>query len=140
MAAGVQVQHEADERPLQARAPILEDVEARPGDLHAPVEVQDAPARARIPVRLGREGETALDAFFAHHAVFAVVFSDGNRRVGQVGQLKQLLFESLFLPGQLSGQRFNVLLERRGLGLGFFAGRRRGRLADLARQAVLVGL
>ena len=28
VAAGVQVQHEADERPLQPRAPIFEDVEA----------------------------------------------------------------------------------------------------------------
>ena len=57
MLARVQVEHEADERPLERGAGAEESGEARPGELRAALEVEDAELGAQVPVRLGLEVE-----------------------------------------------------------------------------------
>jgi hypothetical protein len=118
---GVQVEHEADERALQAGAPTLEHVETAARELHAAVEVDDAPARAEIPVRLRRKGEFAFLALLAHDAILALVLADRHRRVRQVGDLQQPLLQHRLAQGQVLEQLLVLLLERGALGLDLLA-------------------
>ena len=53
--AGVQVEHEGDEGPLQPGAQPLEDVEAGAGELDAALEIDDAQVFAQLPVGGRRE-------------------------------------------------------------------------------------
>ena len=55
--AGVQVEHEGDQRALESRAGAEGDGEARAGELGAALEVEDAQRRPEVPVRLGLEVE-----------------------------------------------------------------------------------
>ena len=54
---GVQVEHEADQRPLQPRSRAHVDGEARPAQLGGAFEVENAERLADLPVRLGLEVE-----------------------------------------------------------------------------------
>ena len=80
----VQVQHELDERPLEARPQVPVDGEARPGDPGRALEVEDAELGPEVPVRLRGEVEGARRADPPHLDVVRGVLSDGHARVGHV--------------------------------------------------------
>ncbi len=96
--ARVEVEHEADEGPLQPGARAHGDGEARARNLGRPLEIQDAQALADVPVGLGVEIEIwrrppATD--------FPVVFgaaADGNGFVRDVRDIEQGL-PDLFFDG-----------------------------------------
>ena len=80
----VQVQHELDERPLEARPQVPVDGEARPGDPGPALEVEDAELGPEVPVRLRLEVEDARRADPPHLDVGRLVLPDGHARVGHV--------------------------------------------------------
>ena len=84
----VEVQHEVDDGPLHPRREPHVHVEARAGELHAPLEVEDAHLDAEVVVRLRREGEFRLFAPGAHHRVVLFALSFGDRRVEEVGHAR----------------------------------------------------
>jgi hypothetical protein len=136
--AGVKIQHEADEGALQPGPPGLQHVEARARDFDPPIEVDDPPAGAEIPVGLRGEVVCAPGTFLAHDLVLAVVLAGRHARVRQVGQLQQLVVQ-LRLGGDAQlGEALQLLLQGCPLRLDLLA-RLGGGLADLLRQAVLLG-
>src|SRR4029079_852350 len=138
--ARVEVEHQRDERPLQPRTPARQHVEARAGDLHAALEVDDVQRGPEIPVRLQREVVAALPSFLAHHDILALVLADRHRRVGQVWQLEQQRLQRRLGAGQLAVELFALLLQRGALGPSLLARLAGGRLSDRLRQPVLLGL
>ena len=89
--AGVQVEHEGDERALQPRAPALAARRSASPEIFTPRSKSMMPERgAEVPVRLGGEVVACASALpRAARLVLAVVLADRHRRVGQVRQLQQ---------------------------------------------------
>src|SRR5258707_8094017 len=85
VAAGMDVQHEVDERPLEQGAGAEVDGEAGAGELGAALEVEDAELGPQVPVGLGREIEVPRDAHRPLATVVRLVPADGNRGVRQIG-------------------------------------------------------
>ena len=136
----MQIQHIGDERALQARAPALQNVEARAGHLDAALEVDDVVPGPEVPVRLRLEGVGSLLALLAHDSVFGLVLADRHRRVGEVGQLQELRFEDRLGSGELAGHSLDALLEGQAGRLRLFARLAGGGAADLLGQAILLRL
>jgi len=84
--AGVQRQHEVDQRAFQLGAGAEQHGEAGAGDLGGALEVDDAELRAQIPVRLRLEVERPRLAPRPHDDVVGGAPPDRHRRVGQIGQ------------------------------------------------------
>ena len=147
VAAGhVLVDHEADERALQAGAQAAQHVEAALGQLHAAIEVDDVQLGAQVPVGLGLEalgGEVARGAPAAHLGVVVLVGAHRRGGVGHVGdghqQVAQVGVDGLAARahiGELVVDGAHALLG--GLGLVLLAGAHH--LADLLGERVALGL
>ena len=133
----MRVGHEADERALKTSAQATEQHEARFGELHRTLEVNNAQIYAKIPVCFEFEIERGRRAPTTHLGVIVFIFADRRgfgrnvrnredelfeRRLGlfvQIGVVGDLLFElrdlpafatsaSSFLPSPMS---FPMLLE-----------------------------
>ena len=63
----------------------MQGVEARVGELHATLEVDDAKLGAQVPMRLGLEIELARGAPAAHLGVVVLVITDRRVGAGDVG-------------------------------------------------------
>ena len=79
------VEHEVDERALEAGTGTMQCVEARVGEFHATLEVDDAELRAEVPMRLGLEVELARRAPAAYLGIIVLVIADGRVGAGNVG-------------------------------------------------------
>ena len=100
MLAGVQIEHQGRQRPLQPRTGTEVGGEARTGDLGAALEVENAELGAQVPVRPGLEAEVARLADLALLAVRLFVCPHRHRVVRQVGQRQLDVVE---LPLELGG-------------------------------------
>ena len=89
MLAGVQVQHEVDQRPLHERPGAFEEGEAGPGDLGGALEIQDPQVLADVPMGLGFEGKAGRLAPGLDHGVVVGGGAHGDAGVRQVGQGKE---------------------------------------------------
>ena len=89
----VEIEHPGDQRPLQPRAIAAQNVEARPGDLHPALEVDDAQRLGKLPMRLRGEVECALRPVFGDHDVAALVRGDRDMLQRHVGHLQQQALE-----------------------------------------------
>ncbi len=89
----VEVQHEIDDGALKPRGQAHVDVEARAGELHAPLEIKDAHLHAQVVVGLGREGEFRLFAPGAHHRVVLFIPALRDRFVEEIGHAEMHLVE-----------------------------------------------
>ncbi len=78
------VEHEVDERTLQARTRALEDGEARARDLRRAFEVEDAEPRAEVYVILRLEVEPGRLAPPPRFLIRRLVRADGHRGVRDV--------------------------------------------------------
>ena len=87
----VEIEHERDERPLEARALSPQDREARPRELGGARLVQDAERFADLPVRLRLEVERGLFADHPHDGIFRVAPAIGNTVVRHVRNDEQAL-------------------------------------------------
>ena len=87
--AGVLVKHEVHKRALEARAQVPINGEPRSGDLRSALKVEDAEALAKLPVRLGGEGELRRRAPAADFDIVVGGVADGNSVAGQVGDAGQ---------------------------------------------------
>ncbi len=85
MLAGVNVQKEIDERPLQSRADAPVNRKPRAGDLGGALQIQDLQLRAQIPMRLGFEIELARLAPAAHFDVVVRALAHRHGLVRDVG-------------------------------------------------------
>jgi hypothetical protein len=92
----VEVQHEADEGPLQPGALVHVDGEARARDLGRPLEVQDAQALADVPVGLGVEIEVRRRPPAPDFPIVFGAASDGNGFMRDVRDIEQGLPDLLF--------------------------------------------
>ena len=104
--AGVQIQHELDQGPVQAGDAGIHDREAGTGDLRRRFEVELAEGFAHVHVVAGFEIELAGRAPAAQLHVVVLVAAVGRLRVGQVGQAAEqfvqfLLHQRQFLFGHL---------------------------------------
>src|SRR6185436_17780244 len=111
--AGVEVEHQRDERPLEPRAGAEVGGEARAGELGAALEVEDAEPRSEVPVRLRREVEARRLADDALDAVGALVGAHRHALVRQVGQRQLEARKLAFDGGELPFLRFDLALEPR---------------------------
>ena len=84
--AGVEVEHEVDQRPLEQGPGPEVDREAGAGELGAAFEIQDAERRPEVPVGLGWKVEGARGAHRALAAVGGLVLAHRDAVVRQVGQ------------------------------------------------------
>ncbi|MNL08200.1 hypothetical protein D3C87_1289080 [compost metagenome] len=146
--AGVKVEHEADERPLELSTGAAHHHEARTRQLGGPLEVEHAQGLTDFPVGLGLVRELRGRSPAANLDVLVLGEPFGNRRVHQVGDLVHqgltlglvlghLGFEALDLGSDLAGSR-----EQLGDVLAFLLEARDG-LADrvpLLAQGVQAGL
>jgi hypothetical protein len=87
--AGVQVEHEVDERARQPRALAHQHGEPRAGDLRAALEVEDAQLGPEVPVRLRLEVERGGIAHAPHFAVVVGAPADRHARMRDVGNEQQ---------------------------------------------------
>ena len=85
----MQVQHELDEGPLEARPEAGVHREPRPRDLGRPLEVEDPQRRAQVPVGPGRELEAARLAHPPHLGVGGGVPPHRHAGVGEVRHHEQ---------------------------------------------------
>ena len=137
---GVHVEHEADERTLEARAGAHVDGKSRAAELGSAFQIENAELLAEFPVRLGGEVELRLFAPGLDGDVVFFGLADGDFVAGEVGdagereahllvergrrliQLVELLFEGARLVHNSCGV-FALALER----------------ADLLRELVAAG-
>ena len=106
MLAGVDIEHEIDERALEPRARAPIDGKARSSDFRRALHVENAELRAEVPVRLRLE---AHGARLAHTPDFHVVFlapSNRNALVWHVWDPRHQFAERFV-------RRFHLLFERR---------------------------
>ena len=82
---GVQVEHEADERALEARPGALHEDEAGPRDLHGPLEVDHVQLLGHVPVGQGGEVEGGDGTVRANLDVVGIGVALGDRLVRHVG-------------------------------------------------------
>ena len=87
--AGVQLQHEVDERARQSGAGAHQDREPRTGQLGAAFEVDDAEGGSQIPVRLGLELEDGWVGVPPHLDIVRLTCTHRHALVRQVGQRHQ---------------------------------------------------
>lgn len=134
--AGVQVEHELRQRPVQPGDGAAHQGEAGAGELGGGLEVQPAMALAEGDVILDREIEGTRDSPAAHLHVVLFVGADRHRLVRQVGNAQhqgvqlgldgvQLALAGLQIAAHavdLGQQRRDVLAARLGLADGFGAG------------------
>ena len=83
-AFAVEVEHEVDERALQARPHVVHDGEAAVGDLDAALEVDPAVLFGQFPVLLRGEIENARREHFCDLDVVVLVRTVGNVGIGHV--------------------------------------------------------
>ena len=100
--AGVQVEHELNQRPLQLGAPIRVEDEAAAREFGGAREIHQPQALAQLDVRLGFESEHRLLAVDADNGIILRAFADRHGLVGQVRQPQHQL-----VPGRF---RFRGLL------------------------------
>jgi len=96
----VEVEHEADQRPLEARPCSHVDGEARAGELGGAFEIQNPKRLAQFPVRLGGKVPRPLRRvreMRLYHYVVGLGFAGGYfiaRKVGNAGEREaELLVE-----------------------------------------------
>ena len=115
MLPGMNIQHEAGQRPLQPGAQAPVDGKARTRDLGRPLEVENAQALAQLPMRLGRKIESRRLAPAQHLHVIRFALSRGHAVLGQVGDSHQKRAHGFFRLGRASLQLFRLLLQLPGL-------------------------
>ena len=135
--ARVHVQHEIDEGALQPGPCAEVEREAGAGDLGGALEIQDAEARADVPVGLRLEVEARRLAPGLDHGVVRAVPADRYRGVRQVGDAHQQAVQPLLgLPERAlelldaAGDRAHLEDQRFGVFARFFHAR------DLVRYGV----
>ena len=145
-AGGVLIQHEGDERALEAGAGTTEHVEAALSQLHATLEIDDVQGRAQIPVGLRLEalgGEIAGRAPAAHLGVVVLVLAHRRGGVHHVrnGEHERVHGGLGLGAGIAQGGKLLVDLAHRLLGgVGFVGLALAHERADLFRQLVALGL
>ena len=139
MLARVEVEHPRDERALQARPGAAQHVEARPRDLDAALEVDDAELRAELPVRQRREIEAGELAFRPQDHVGRLVRADGDIGVREIRNLEHPAVELLLGRGHRPLRGRDALAGRALRGDRPLALRRVGDGADRLRGAGALG-
>ena len=81
----MQIEHEGDQRSLEACPGTVEHVEARAGDFDAALEIDDTQSGAKFPMGLGFEIEFRDFARGFQNYIFALVDTVGRFIAGQVG-------------------------------------------------------
>src|SRR5258708_7002448 len=89
MLARMQIEHEVHQRPLEFRAQIPVDGEARPGELHRPLQIEDAEFSAQVPVRLGSKVKLGRRAPASNFNILFGAVADGYTRMRQVGNARE---------------------------------------------------
>ena len=138
----VQIEHPGDQRTLEPCAGALQQIEARPAELDATIEVDDIERRPQIPVRLRLEVEHARRALGAQDDVLGVVLPHRHAGMRQVGDVQHRLLQRRVHLDELLIQRLDLVadlahvrLERLALGALPFP----HQLADLFRSGVALG-
>jgi hypothetical protein len=137
----VQVEHELGDGSLQAREVLLQEYEARAGDLGGRREIHLAGRLAQRHMVFGLEGEVALAADAADLHVGGLVHAIGHVVERQVGQHLQAMRQLLVEAGGFGLALLQGRLEGRDLGhqrLGWLALALGD--ADLAAQRLALGL
>ena len=140
------IQHEGDERALEAGAGTTEHVEAALSQLHATLEIDDVQGRAQIPVGLRLEalgGEIAGRAPAAHLGVVVLVLAHRRGGVHHVrnGEHERVHGGLGLGAGIAQGGKLLVDLAHRLLGgVGFVGLALAHERADLLRKLVALGL
>ena len=106
--AGMHIEHEVGERPLQLRADSGVHGKARAGDLGGALEIQNPQRRAQIPMRLGREIELARLAPAADFLIVGGASAHRDARVRNVGNQAQHLAQALVAGLRLLIQFLNL--------------------------------
>lgn len=86
MLAGVDVEHEVSQGAFEAGANAVVNCKARPGNLRRALEIQNAQARAEVPVGLGRKTKFPRSAPAPDFLVVQGAPPDGHARMRHVGQ------------------------------------------------------
>ena len=94
MLAGVQVEHEIGQRPLQPRPQVPVHREARAGKLGGAFEIEHAQRFAQFPVRLGREIELRRSAPAPDFDIIFGSLSHRHACVGQIGDAGENILQA----------------------------------------------
>ena len=111
----MQVEHEADEGTLKARARAHIHGEASAGEFGGAFEVEDAELFANLPVRLGREGEGGNFAPGFYRDVVGIRAASGDLIAGQVGDAGERETKLLVKLGSGLVELVQLFLEEAGL-------------------------
>ena len=85
----MEVEQEVDERPLQPSSPTCVQKKARSAQLGSSGKVDELEAFAKLDVVAGRELEGGLQAMHANLRIVGRILTQGDARVGQVGNHEQ---------------------------------------------------
>ena len=113
--ARVQVEHEADQRPFEARSGAHVHRKARARELGRALQVENAQRLAQLPVRLGLEVEGWLLAPGFDGDVVGLGFACGHFVAGQVGNPRQQLAQPVVQGRGGRVQIVELFLERPSL-------------------------
>ena len=116
MLARVQVEHEVHQRPLQLRAQIPVDGEARPGQFHRAFQIKNAEFGAQVPVRFGSELKLSGCAPAANFDILLGALANRHARVRQVGKARENIVQPRIEIRGSFFQRLNLLSQVLGLG------------------------
>ena len=111
----MQVEHEADQRPLQPRPGAHVHRKPRPAQLGRAFQVEDPQRFAQLPVRLGLKVERTLLAPGLHRDVVGFGGADGHFIAGQVGNARQRKPHLLVESGRGLVQFVELVFQRAGL-------------------------
>ncbi len=116
--AGVQIEHEIGERTFEFGAQVPVDGEARAGEFHGALQVENAEFGAEFPVRLGSEIEFRRRAPAAGFDIVVGAVADGHTRVRKIRDAGENIAQSVIEIGRRFFQRLNLLAQFLGLGHG----------------------
>src|SRR5882757_7824235 len=108
------IEHPRDQRAFEPRTRAAQDIETRPGEFHAAIEIDDPEILAEFPMRERLErGELERRPFGFYYAVVGLAFADRHIGARNIRQLEHQRMEFAFRQSELRSQ-----LEQRIAGSG----------------------
>ena len=111
MLAGVQVEHELDQRPFQARARSSETNESAPAQLRRPLGVEEFQLRAERDVIQNRVVELRFLAPAAHDWIIRGRRADGRIGVREVRNIEEQITLAFFRRGCLPNELCDLVAD-----------------------------
>src|SRR5882757_3476236 len=99
------IEHPRDQRAFESRTRAAQDIETRPGEFHAAIEIDDPEILAEFPMRKRLErGELERRPFGFYYAVVGLAVADRHIGARNIRQLEHERMEFAFRQSELRSQ------------------------------------